>query len=66
MKNYFVKLLVLLPFLCLFSLAAEAQKGKKRSSSKRANTTTKKTTKGNSGLYADNCCSTSAGTQSKR
>jgi gliding motility associated protien GldN len=46
MKNYFVKLLVLLPFLCLFSLAAEAQKGKKRSSSKRANTTTKKTTKG--------------------
>ena len=46
MKNNLLKILLLLPFLCLFSHMAEAQKGKTRSSTKRSNTTARKTTKG--------------------
>jgi len=46
MKNYLLKILLLIPCLCFFSYVAEAQKAKKRSSTKRANTTTRKTTKG--------------------
>ena len=37
---------MLVPCLCFFSYVAEAQKGKKRAATKRANTTTRKTTKG--------------------
>ena len=44
MKQSFLKFLLLLPFLCLFSNFADAQK--KRASTKRSNTTTRKTTKG--------------------
>ena len=44
MKQSFLKFLLLLPFLCLFSNLADAQK--KRASTKRSNTTTRKTTKG--------------------
>ena len=36
----------MVPCLCFFSYVAEAQKGKKRAATKRANTTTRKTTKG--------------------
>ena len=46
MKNYLLKFLLLVPCLCFFSYVAEAQKGKKRAATKRANTTTRKTTKG--------------------
>ena len=46
MKSILLKMLVLLPFLCLFSHLAEAQKAKTRSSTKRSNTTARKTTKG--------------------
>lgn len=44
MKNYLLKTLLLLPAICLFSLAADAQK--KRTATKRPSTATKKTTKG--------------------